>query len=224
MLSNKIYQYLSIFILFGMLTGCTTCAEDRGQLTILEGQVFEVESGNPAVGASVAVWRSFDEFTGLPDDVKELSKEIITDSMGFYSITFFNTVRSFFSVQVTPNALFNCSESSRIDIGEKNVFDFFVSAQDTLLELHFTKTDFDNNPDSVAVSINFEMICLINNSEINNYVLSTNLNIDSTLQIFTQPNVLTRLRVAYFEDGVAVKYDNISLTTELNLKIVSIEY
>lgn len=224
MLSNKIYQYLSLLLVSTMLTGCTSCNEEQGQLTTVQGKVLEAGTNNPAIGASVVMWHNSNGFPVSEGSIKQLSKEIITDSTGAYSIAFFNTRRSVYAMQVAPNALFDCSETEEIDIGEKNFFDFIVPAQSPLLELQFKKTDFSTNPDSVAVSVYFENTCLINHFEINNYVRSTNLNVDSTLQIFTQPTVLVNLQLDYFENEVLVKEEEISLATETELRAVEVEY
>lgn len=221
MLSN--INYFGLLILFLFLTGCDSC-EDRGQITVVEGRVTDAATGNPAVGASVALWigtEDADNFNGGP---LQFSTEKITDSTGFYSLTFFNGRSNRHSMQVLANEHFSCSQLQVVEIGERNEIDFAVTSQDTLLELAFVQTDFENNPDSVAVSIHFETACVVSRFELNNYVLSTNLGGENTLQIFSQPNVQVRLDFIYFENGVTIKSEDISVPIGASLEILEIEY
>jgi len=223
MLSN--INNLGLLVLLSFLTGCSSC-EDRGQITVVEGRVTDVATGNPAVGASVVLWHGFTEDFGFGDgiDGRAFSAEKITDSTGFYSITFFNSTSEFYRIQVTPTADFDCSEMQEVEIGERNELDFTVLPQDTLLELQFTQIDFENNPDSVAVSIHFETACVISTFELNNYVLSTNLGIDNTLQVFTQSGVQVRLDFQYFEENILVKNEALIVSVGTALEVLEVEY
>lgn len=216
-------NFFRFLLLFFVVAAWSSC-EDQGQITVVEGRVTNLTTGSPATGASVVLWIGTDNDFTFGSSSRIFSTKKTTDSTGNYSLTFFNNRSNNHFMQVVPNAFFDCSLDSEIKIGERNMLNFSVLPQDTLLELHFIQTDFDENPDSVAVSVNFDSTCGSTPFGTNNYVLSTNLNVDSTLQVFTQPSVSANLDLEYFEEGILLKTDRISLMTGTELSVVEVEY